>query len=270
VRSCHEQPLNSIQLPGYLFGDRVDGCAAQRAQRSFSLGARRTSKPATRLRGSASAAGALPSGRSKGRVRLDCAPEQVLQKQAQQDLEKARRHQEAREELELLVGSTNPLCCEGWLPCHCSQQERERATATRKLQPQQEQTAIDPSPPAPSPQRAVSVPMMPGAGLQQQISPLQSSSVGAGFTNSSNTGTSQGAVATESAQHNAAPTPATSLGSESYTPAFSSAPSIFEALLREPGIGARSSSFYDDLAALQRLAVEVRKVRVLDPNGART
>lgn len=63
----------------------------------------------------------------------------------------------------------------------------------------------------------------------------------------------------EPVQHIAASVPTTNFESDSYTPAFSSAPSIFESLLREPGISARSITFYDELAALQRLAVEVRQ-----------
>ncbi|KAL3665321.1 hypothetical protein V7S43_009363 [Phytophthora oleae] len=145
--------------------------------------------------------------------------EQVLQKQAKQEQEKARRRQEQREETELL--------------------ERERAAATRKLQPQQEPAAPDPVPPAASPQRSVSMPHTSTIDLQQHTVPtastLQSASVGPGFIS---VGINPGAPMTGSA-------------------VFKSAPSIFESLLREPGIGARSSAFYDDLAALQRLAVEL-------------
>ncbi|KAG7386839.1 hypothetical protein PHYPSEUDO_015149 [Phytophthora pseudosyringae] len=163
--------------------------------------------------------------------------EQVRQKHAKQEQEKVRRQQEQRDELELL--------------------ERERAPATRKHQPQLEQTATEPPLPAASPHRAVSMSHMPIVQSQQGVptaSPLKSASAGPGF---SGTGIGPGVPTNESLRQNPASMPTTNFGPESYTPAFSSAPSIFESILREPGVGARSIAFYEDLSALQRLAGEL-------------
>ncbi|KAG6953859.1 hypothetical protein JG688_00012620 [Phytophthora aleatoria] len=156
--------------------------------------------------------------------------EQVLQKQAEQEQEKARRQQEQREELEML--------------------ERERAATTRKHQPHQEQTGTGHSLAAPSPQRTM--PQMPVVELQQHgvpmASPVKSVNTDPGITS---TGSSPGVPSTE------ASLPAPNCGSEAYMPAFSSAPSVFESILREPGIGARSITFYEDLTAFHKLASEL-------------
>ncbi|ETN12895.1 hypothetical protein PPTG_08909 [Phytophthora nicotianae INRA-310] len=156
--------------------------------------------------------------------------EQILQKQARQEQEKARRQQEQHEELKML--------------------ERERAAATRKRQPHQEQkTTTESSLPAPSPQRVMTMPQMPIGDSQQHGAPMVSplKSVGA----DPGTGTTAGGLSTESSL------PAPNVGSEAYMPAFSSAPSVFESILREPGIGARSITFYEDLTALHKLAAEL-------------
>ncbi|KAF1778813.1 hypothetical protein GQ600_10918 [Phytophthora cactorum] len=130
------------------------------------------------------------------------------------------------------------------------EQERERAAATRKHQPHQEQTATGHSLAAPSPQRTM--PQMPVVELQQHgvpmASPVKSVSTDPGITS---TGSSPGVPSTE------ASLPAPNCGSEAYMPAFSSAPSVFESILREPGIGARSITFYEDLTAFHKLASEV-------------
>ncbi|KAG6615619.1 uncharacterized protein IUM83_04934 [Phytophthora cinnamomi] len=68
-------------------------------------------------------------------------------------------------------------------------------------------------------------------------------------------------AATEPVQDIPAFSPASySGGSESCVSTFSSSPSIFETLLREPGIGARSIAFYEDLATLHQLTAELDSV----------
>ncbi|KAH7463761.1 uncharacterized protein KRP23_12953 [Phytophthora ramorum] len=171
--------------------------------------------------------------------------QQVQLKHAQQEQEKARKQQEQREELEML--------------------ERERATATRKRQPQQEELPPDPQVSAQSPQRAVSLPYMPMAvdsqmqGAQRE-SPLKPASTDPNLSSAGNN-----SPWSNVAEHSTASvsTTATYGVSDSHVPVFSSAPSIFESLLREPGIGARSIAFYDDLAALQRLTAELESAAKL-------
>ncbi|KAG1690055.1 hypothetical protein DVH05_028393 [Phytophthora capsici] len=98
------------------------------------------------------------------------------------------------------------------------------------------------------------MPHASAVNLQQHMAPtesqLQTASAGPGFTS---VGINPGTSVTES---NTAPI-VTNVGYEPSIPGFNSAPSIFESLLREPGIGARSTAFYDDLAVFQRLATEL-------------
>ncbi|GMF30237.1 unnamed protein product [Phytophthora lilii] len=124
------------------------------------------------------------------------------------------------------------------------------AIAARKQQPQQEQLISESSQPALSPRCPVSMPQLPTVDTQEvghTVSPHQTGL---------DVGISPADI--ESAQLDHATTH--HLGeSESYMPNFSSTPSIFESLFREPGIGARSIAFYEDLTALQHMTVEVRR-----------
>ncbi|KAI9992514.1 hypothetical protein PInf_017933 [Phytophthora infestans] len=154
--------------------------------------------------------------------------EQVLQKLAKQEQEKTRREQEQREELEML--------------------RREGAAAARKRQPLQEQNATESLLPAPSPHHATSMPHMPVVELQQRASPLKAVSANPSFTGGE---IASGVPSTD------ASLPTATFGSEGYIPAFSSVPSVLESLLREPGIGAQSIMFYNDLTTLHKLAAEL-------------
>lgn len=144
---------------------------------------------------------------------------QVLQKQAKQEQEKQRKLQEQHEELQLM--------------------ERERAAATRRPQAQQD-AAIDPPQPAPMPQRPVAMPQTTAEALQGP----------------DGSGHFFGQIS-EGLIPDTASVAAVQRGDSYVAAAFSPPPSIFESLLREPGIGARSTAFYDDLAALQRLSAEL-------------
>ncbi|KAF4137184.1 hypothetical protein GN958_ATG13652, partial [Phytophthora infestans] len=182
--------------------------------------------------------------------------EQVLQKLAKQEQEKTRREQEQREELEMLVRSTIALL---WLSCHhCIlkylfvRKRREGAAAARKRQPLQEQNATESLLPAPSPHHATSMPHMPVVELQQRASPLKAVSANPSFTGGE---IASGVPSTD------ASLPTATFGSEGYIPAFSSVPSVLESLLREPGIGAQSIMFYNDLTTLHKLAAESRYVK---------
>ncbi|GMG17082.1 unnamed protein product [Phytophthora fragariaefolia] len=132
------------------------------------------------------------------------------------------------------------------------QEQRERAAVAKTYHPPQGQDASEPSsPPAQSPGRVGSMPQKPVVDLQHQGAQISSPPKATAAE------ISPGAAVTESAHDNPACTATSYSSYGSYTPSFSSPPSVFESVFREPGIGARSITFYADLAALHRLTSEV-------------
>ncbi|RLN58372.1 hypothetical protein BBJ28_00014573 [Nothophytophthora sp. Chile5] len=176
---------------------------------------------------------------------------QLQEQQAKQEQERARRKQEQQEELAMLVRGLTEPGVESAGVDHSVLVGKGRPKTPQ--QQDQGQTVL-----LPPPQRGSSQSLQLAAETRQQELPH---SPPLAATSASLNGIApldnEFSVGMAPLSQQVLSSPAKYGEAASTALAFSSGPSVFESLLREPGVGTRSVAFYEDLEALQRLTAEV-------------